>query len=101
MHFPFLVTKKGKSCFKDYSSSRSSRLPRTIHFCGYGKRQTSAFLFSQSSRFVLYLFFATMALSNVRTDKFSLGKMLDGSKVKIPTLLSVFSRRDTGSAYIE
>jgi hypothetical protein len=27
--------------------------------------------------------------------------MLDGSKVKIPTLLSVFSRRDAGSAYIE
>jgi hypothetical protein len=31
--------------------------------------------------------------------------MLDGSKVKIPTLLSVFSRRgkdgNTGSAYIE
>ena len=40
-------------------------------------------------------------ISNVRTDKFSLGKLLDGSKVKIPTLLSVFSRRDAGSAYIE
>jgi hypothetical protein len=44
-------------------------------------------------------------ISNVRTDKFSLGTMLDGSKVKIPTLLSVFSRRgkdgNTGSAYIE
>jgi hypothetical protein len=40
-------------------------------------------------------------ISNVRTDKFSLGKMLDGSEVKIPTLLSVFSRRDAGSAYIE
>jgi hypothetical protein len=42
-------------------------------------------------------------IRNVRTDKFSLGTMLDGSKVKIPTLLSVFSRRggkgDTGSAY--
>jgi hypothetical protein len=37
-------------------------------------------------------------ISNVRTDKFSLGKMLDGSKVK---MLSVFSRRDAGSAYIE
>jgi hypothetical protein len=40
-------------------------------------------------------------ISNVRTDKFSLGRMLDGSEVKIPTLLSVFSRRDAGSAYIE
>ncbi len=28
-------------------------------------------------------------ISNVRTDKFSLGTMLDGSKVKIPTLVSV------------
>jgi hypothetical protein len=37
----------------------------------------------------------------VRTDKFSLGRMLDDSEVKIPTLLSVFSRRDVGSAYIE
>ncbi len=40
-------------------------------------------------------------ISNVRTDKFSLDEMLDGSEVKIPTLLSVFSRRDAGSAYIE